>query len=87
MKQFNNVVILSEYKNKYNQTIKLILDENLEMWFYHPDKNEDFESLTEYIIAKGNGKYPFPYILSYDEQIIVQNFVDTCNEMFNLFKK
>jgi hypothetical protein len=81
MKQFNNITLKTEYENQYGETMILILDELNEMWFYHSDCNTDFESLTEFIIAKENGKWGFPYILNKSERLVVQNFIITCDEM------
>jgi hypothetical protein len=83
MKQKDYIILHTEYKNNYGESMKLVLDEYMEMWFYHSDCNHDYEKISDLITTKKKHTFSFNYILSSDEQIVLQNFINTCDEMIN----
>jgi hypothetical protein len=78
MKKFDNIILETTYVNLYGETMRLVIDDDDNMWFYHSDCNEDFEPLIELVTHQNS---PFKYILNKGEKLILTNFMNVYNEM------
>lgn len=77
MNKPENVFYEINYTNTYGEIMNLVVDETMNIFFYHSDCNEKYEPLDELIID--NNK--FKYILSKEENIILENFFNSVDKL------
>jgi hypothetical protein len=89
METIKNPIIKTSFKNKYGETMNVVMDREYNIWFKHDDCNNEYENFKDMgysvqLPGKNNELVTynaFKYVMDSDERNVLVAFVNMCRQI------